>query len=117
MRIGVIAALEEEGDAFFHAQGRVDLSGPMPLRRLSAHGHDADYAGHWQGQHGDSGERLLLTLERCDLLLIIGTAGLIGARDERRCFWLDSAVQHDFGAAQQRLCPLYGGQLAHRPRA
>ncbi len=98
MRIGVIAALEEEGDAFFHAQGNVDLSGPMPMRRLSANGHELIIAVPGIGKvNTATAATLLITLERCELLLIIGTAGLIGAREER-CFWLESAVQHDFGA-------------------
>lgn len=98
MRIGVIAALEEEGDVLFSGQGVKVADGPFPLRRLQVHGHALSIAVPGIGKVNTAiAATMLAVQEQAELLLIIGTAGLIGPRTER-CFWLESAVQHDFGA-------------------
>jgi len=40
---------------------------------------------------------LLAAQDDCDLLLVIGSAGLIKPRNEH-CYWIESAVQHDYGS-------------------
>lgn len=97
-KLGVIAALEEEGEAFFPGEGQADADGPLPLRRLSKAGLEIVVlvSGIGKVNAAMAATHLILT-EGCDGLLVIGTAGLIGPRAER-CFWLGSAVQHDYGA-------------------
>jgi adenosylhomocysteine nucleosidase len=97
-KIGVIAALGEEAEAFFPGQGRADDLGALALRRLQLA--DAELAILMSGigkVNAAIAATLLILQERCDLLLVIGTAGLISKRSEH-CFWLSSAVQHDYGA-------------------
>ncbi len=94
----MIAALAEEADAFLPGQGRDDLSGALALRRVNMA--DAELAILVSGigkVNAAVGATFLIVEERCDLLLVIGTAGLISKRIEH-CFWLSSAIQHDYGA-------------------
>ena len=96
--LGVIAALPEEADAFFPGQGQVDDAGPLPVRRL--HLGDVDMIVVVSGigkVNAAMAATCLIFGEGCDHLLIIGTAGMIGQRAEH-CFWLTSAIHHDYGA-------------------
>lgn len=97
-KLGVIAALEEEGAAFFPEEGLMDSHGPLPIRRLDKAGLEIVVLvpGIGKVNSAMAATHLILS-EGCDALLVIGTAGLIGDRQER-CFWLHSAVQHDYGA-------------------
>jgi adenosylhomocysteine nucleosidase len=96
--LGVIAALEEEADAFFPGEGQVDPASPFPTRRLSQGALAVSVVTSGIGKvNAASAATALIVAGQCDALLVIGTAGLIGTRAEH-CFWLSSAVQHDYGA-------------------
>ena len=98
MRIGVIAALEEEGDAFFHGRGEAGQCGNLPVRRLHESGHQLTVAVPGIGKvNAAMAATLLAVVERATLLLVIGSAGKLSAR-AGGCFWIDSAVQHDYAA-------------------
>jgi adenosylhomocysteine nucleosidase len=96
--LGVIAALEEEADAFFPGEGRATPFFLFPSRRLSKNGLAVSVVTSGIGKvNAASAATALIVAGECDALLVIGTAGLIGVRSEQ-CFWLSCAVQHDYGA-------------------
>lgn len=93
-RIGVIAALMEEADALFPGLGETDGDGALPVRRVA----DVTIVTSGIGKVNAAAAVAMLALkEECDLILSIGTAGRISSI-EGRCFWIASAVQHDYGA-------------------
>lgn len=93
-RIGVIAALAEEADALFPGAGQTDNSGAFPLRRVEG----VTVLRSGIGKVNAAAAVALLALkEGCGLILSIGTAGRI-SDIEGHCFWIASAVQHDYGA-------------------
>lgn len=93
-RIGVIAALAEEAEALFPGLGGTDSSGAFPVRRVES----VTILRSGIGKVNAAAAVALLALqEGCDLILSIGTAGRISGI-EGRCFWIASAVQHDYGA-------------------
>lgn len=97
-QLGVIAALEEEGEAFFPGLGVVDDAGPLSFRKICHENLEVLLLVPGIGKVNAAMAATHLILQhRCDAVLVIGTAGLIGKREER-CFWLSSAVQHDYGA-------------------
>jgi adenosylhomocysteine nucleosidase len=94
--IGIVAALPEEADAFMSGVGVVQ-AGPVPIRRIEHDHKSILVATSGIGKVNAATTATLLAGYGCELLLVIGTAGLIGPRTEI-CFWLGEAVQHDYGA-------------------
>jgi len=82
VRIGLIAALEKEAAAC----------------NLADLGHDVivRVCGIGKVNAAVAATRLLIE-DRCELLLVVGTAGGL-AGCPSGCFWVASAVQHDYGA-------------------
>lgn len=99
MKIGVIAALAEEADALFAGEGTGVAPGPLPIRRIEARGVVVATCGIGK-VNAAIAATLLCGAERCDRLLVIGTAALIGPATALKgtCFWIEEAVQHDYGA-------------------
>lgn len=93
-RIGVIAALREEADALFPGLGEIDSAGAFPIRRVEGVAILRSGIGK---VNATAATAQLALQEGCDLILSIGTAGRISDIDGR-CFWIASAVQHDYGA-------------------
>ena len=96
VRIGIVAALSEEADAFLAGAGAVQ-AGPGPIRRINRGEGAILVATSGIGKVNAAIAATLLAGEGCEILLVIGTAGLIAPRGEQ-CFWLGEAVQHDYGA-------------------
>ncbi|MBX9729024.1 MAG: purine phosphorylase [Sphingopyxis sp.] len=96
--VAVLAALPEEADAFFPGEGERDTGGWMPLRSVRAGAYTCIIATHGIGKvHAAAAAMALAERYAPRLFLGIGTAGKIG-RAAGDCFWLESAVQHDYGA-------------------
>jgi adenosylhomocysteine nucleosidase len=94
--IGIVAALPEEADAFMDGFG-IAQTGPVPIRRIERNGETILVATSGIGKVNAATAATVLAVDGCELLLVIGTAGLIAPRSEM-CFWLGEAVQHDYGA-------------------
>jgi hypothetical protein len=98
MNIIILAALQEEAEAFLPGAGTPLFSGWLAGRRLSVHGHDIIAATTGIGKVNMSAAAARLhALHGADLFIVTGTAGKIGtlAGD---CFFLARAIQHDYGA-------------------
>lgn len=105
----ILAALPEEGDALFPGLGlRPGLGdvedGRLPLRRLTAHGHELSIATCGLGKVNAALAAGLLGAG-ADLLLMTGTCGALGAAPGP--YWLAEAVQHDYGANEPGLFRRY----------
>lgn len=98
MRIGLLAALDEEADAFMPGVGEV-LPGAWPsVRRIETRAHSIVLASTGIGKVNiASAAALLHARHGVDLLMTVGTAGKL-SRIEGDCFYLARAVQHDYGA-------------------
>jgi len=97
--VAVLAALPQEADAFFPDEGAHDARGWMPLRTIRAGAITCIVATHGIGKvHAAAATMALAERFSPRLFVSIGTAGKIG-RAPGDCFWLESAVQHDYGAA------------------
>jgi nucleoside phosphorylase len=98
MRILILAALEDEADAFRPGDGTpLDCAWP-PARRLNMGHHDVTVATTQIGKVNiATAAARLHALLGAELLLTLGTAGKLSdiAGD---CFYLARAVQHDYGA-------------------
>ena len=106
MRIIILAALAEEADAVFAGQGQHGNAGWAPVRAIERPGHQLAIVTTGIGKvNTAAAAALMIERHAPDLLLEVGTAGRIGpaAGD---CFWLASAIQHDYGAEQP-------GQFVH----
>ncbi len=100
MTIAIIAALPEEADAFLPGQGEAARLAYLPLRRIIAGGRDVVVATTGIGKvNTASAAALLHGAFAPELFLEIGTCGKLGAI-QGDCFWLASAVQHDYGAEE-----------------
>lgn len=98
MRILILAALDEEADAFRAGEGEsLDAAWPR-ARRLRISGHDVIVAATKIGKVNIAAAAARLhAIHGADLLLTLGTAGkLSGIAGD--CFYLGRAVQHDYGA-------------------
>ena len=95
MNLLILAALAEEADALFPKTGTSDLA-PIPLRRLTAHGHDLTIATCGLGKV-NAALAVGLLGPAADLILMTGTCGALGAAPG--VYWIAEAVQHDYGAA------------------
>lgn len=98
MRILILAALDEEADAFLPGQGTpLDCGWPV-ARTLTTERHEVTLATTQIGKVNiaTAAARLHALLD-AELLLTLGTAGKLSdiAGD---CFYLARAVQHDYGA-------------------
>ena len=98
MRILILAALPEEAEAFRSGEGTALDSVWPPARRLEVHGHDVVVGTTQIGKVNiATAAARLHALTGAELLLTLGTAGkLSGLAGD--CFYLASAVQHDYGA-------------------
>ncbi len=96
MNLLILAALPEEADALFPKTGTSDLA-PIPLRRLTAHGHDLTIATCGLGKV-NAALAVGLLGPAADRILMTGTCGALGAAPGAH--WIAEAVQHDYGAAQ-----------------
>lgn len=102
MRIGLIAALEEEAEAVFPSAGERVQSGPLALRHLAVAGHDLVIAVSGVGKvNAALAASWLVAREGAALLLVTGTAGRIAA-GAGGAYWIESAVQHDYGAERSQ---------------
>ncbi len=91
----ILAALPEEADALFAGTGTRGTD-PMPLRRLTAHGHAITIATCGLGKVNAALAAGLLG-RAADFVLMTGTCGALGAAPG--AYWIAEAVQHDYGAA------------------
>jgi adenosylhomocysteine nucleosidase len=91
----ILAALPEEADALFPNIGTSDIA-PIPLRRLTAHGHAITIATCGLGKVNAALATGLLGAD-ADLILMTGTCGALGAAPG--AYWIAEALQHDYGAA------------------
>ncbi|WP_439566835.1 5'-methylthioadenosine/S-adenosylhomocysteine nucleosidase family protein [Sphingopyxis sp.] len=91
----VLAALSEEADALFPGIGTLDAD-PIPIRRLTAHGHHLTIATSGLGKVNAALAAGLLG-RAADMLLMTGTCGALGAAPG--AYWIAEALQHDYGAA------------------
>lgn len=100
MRIAIITGVEEEASAFLVGQGAEEIQGPLTLRHLVHHGHDITITccGIGKVNAASAATALAITLKP-DMLMIIGTAGKIGAL-AGDCFVIRDAVQSDYGATR-----------------
>ncbi|MBN8829435.1 MAG: 5'-methylthioadenosine/S-adenosylhomocysteine nucleosidase [Sphingomonadales bacterium] len=98
MRIILLAALDEEADAFMPGGGtRLDDGWPQ-VRRIVHGGHRIWLATTGIGKVNiTTAAARLHTLHDAELLMTVGTAGKLSAI-EGDCFYLARAVQHDYGA-------------------
>ncbi len=98
MRILILAALDEEADAFRPGEGEPFACIWPPARRLEVDGHEVVIATSGIGKVNiATAAARLHALAGAELLLTLGTAGkLSGIAGD--CFYLARAVQHDYGA-------------------
>ncbi|MBT2185352.1 purine phosphorylase [Sphingobium sp. H33] len=98
MRIILLAALDEEADAFMPGKGKaLDDAWPR-VRRIRAHGHSILLAATGIGKVNiATAAARLHSLHGADLLMTVGTAGKLSSI-EGDCFYLARSVQHDYGA-------------------
>lgn len=98
MRILLLAALDEEAEAFRPGEGIALDGAGLPARRLTIERHDVILATTGIGKVNMAvAAARLHTLHAPQLLLTLGTAGKL-SRTEGDCFYLARAVQHDYGA-------------------
>ncbi len=98
MRILILAALDEEADAFRPGEGEPVACIWPPARRLAFDGHEVIVATTGIGKVNiATAAARLHALAGAELLLTLGTAGkLSGLAGD--CFYLARSVQHDYGA-------------------
>lgn len=98
MRIVLLAALDEEADAFMPGAGKsLDDAWPR-VRRIVHGGHRIWLAATGIGKVNiTTAAARLHALHDAELLLTVGTAGKLSAI-EGDCFYLARSVQHDYGA-------------------
>ncbi len=101
MQIILLAALDEEADAFMPGAGEA-LDGEWPrVRRIEASGHVVLLAATGIGKVNiATAAARLHALHGADLLMTLGTAGKLSAI-AGDCFYLARAVQHDYGARKR----------------
>lgn len=98
MRIILLAALDEEADAFMPGFGDALDGHWPPVRRIETNGHTVLLATTGIGKVNTAAAAARLhMLHGADLLAITGTAGKLSAI-EGDCFYLAHAAQHDYGA-------------------
>lgn len=98
MRIGLLAALREEADAFMPGAGETLPDGWPALRRIAAGRHEIILAATGIGKVNIATAAVRLHLQHgAELLMTMGTAGKLSAI-KGDCFYLARAVQHDYGA-------------------
>lgn len=98
MRIGLLAALQEEADAFMPGAGETLPDGWPSLRRMSTDRHEIILAATGIGKVNIASAAARLHLQYgAEVLMTVGTAGKLSAI-EGDCFYLARSVQHDYGA-------------------
>jgi adenosylhomocysteine nucleosidase len=98
-RIAIICGVAEEADAFLTDQpGRIEQRSGFSIRHLMHAGKSISIACSGVGKvNAATAATLLAQVCNAQLLMIIGTAGKIGAV-EGDCFLIHEAVQNDYGA-------------------
>jgi adenosylhomocysteine nucleosidase len=101
MRIILLAALDEEADAFMPGMG-ARLGDPWPkVRWIESGGHVIFLTATAIGKVNIvAAAARLHALHGADLLMTVGTAGKLSTI-EGDCFYLARAVQHDYGARKK----------------
>ncbi len=101
MRIILLAALDEEADAFMPSAGaHLDDAWPK-IRRITTDRHEIVLAATGIGKVNiASAAARLHALYGADLLMTVGTAGKLSAI-AGDCFYLARSVQHDYGARKK----------------
>lgn len=98
--IGIISGLPEEAAAFAPGQGVIEDCHGLAVRRLDWAGEPVALLCAGIGKvAAATAASLLVSQYHADLLMIIGTAGALVPSDGQP-HWLESAVQHDYGAAR-----------------
>lgn len=101
MRIGLLAALNEEADAFMPGAGNALPDKWPSLRHIETERHHIVLAATGIGKVNiSSAAARLHALHGAELLMTVGTAGKLSAI-EGDCFYLARAVQHDYGARKR----------------
>ena len=95
MNLLILAALPEEAESLFPSVG-TSAAAPIPLRRLTAHGHALTIATCGLGKV-NAALAVGLFGGDADLILMTGTCGALGATPG--AYWIAEALQHDYGAA------------------
>lgn len=99
MRVGIIAGVEEEADAFAPGRhDRVEQHGHLSVRFVALGPHEVAITCCGVGKvNAAIAATMLATVHRAELLVIVGTAGkLSGIAGD--CFLIHEAVQGDYGA-------------------
>jgi len=98
MRIGLLAALNEEADAFMPGAGETLPDAWPALRRIVTGEHSIIVASTGIGKVNiATAAALLHAVHGAEVLMIVGTAGKLSDL-EGDCFYLARAIQHDYGA-------------------
>lgn len=99
MRIGIIAGVEEEADAFLPGRyERVEQHGHLSIRFVDYAGHEVAICCCGVGKvNAAIAATMLAAAHRAELLMIIGTAGKLSGLPGD-CFLIHEAVQGDYGA-------------------
>lgn len=99
MRIGIIAGVEEEADAFLPGRhDRLEQHGHLSVRFVTHEGHEVAICCCGVGKvNAAIAATMLAVLSHAELLMIIGTAGKLSDKPGD-CFLIHEAVQGDYGA-------------------
>lgn len=99
MRIGIIAGVEEEADAFAPGRhDRLEQHGHLSVRFVALGAHEVAITCCGVGKvNATIAATMLATAHRAELLMIIGTAGKLSSV-VGDCFLIHEAVQGDYGA-------------------
>lgn len=101
-RIGIVTGVQAELDAFLPGEARRPVAGPpLAVSRVAHGGRDLFLASAGIGKVAAASAAALLTLRfEVEMLVVIGTAGSIGAVGMGP-FLITEAVQADFGAMRE----------------
>jgi nucleoside phosphorylase len=98
MQIILIAALDEEADAFMPGVGEVEAGDWPSVRKITTDRHIIHIATTQIGKvNAAAAAAWLHARYDADMFLTIGTAGKLRPLPGD-CFWLARAIQHDYGA-------------------
>lgn len=95
----LIAALSEEADAFTPGEGRIVEGDPLPVRVVEKDGGQITIVTCGLGKVNAALAVGRYASSQTALVAMIGTCGRIGSI-KGDCFWIETAIQHDYGARQ-----------------
>lgn len=93
MRIGIVTGMPQEAGCLFRGEGSEERDGELRIRDCGS----AIIANAGLGKVNAAVAATRLAALGCTVLVKAGVAGRI-ADVEGDCFWIESAVQHDYGA-------------------